>query len=292
MRKIAAALILCYLAFFTLFGPALAPFPEDYTETSMELDGQWFYSPYGPNERHPLGTDIWGYDMLSRVLHGFRYTVGAVVLFAGGRVFLGLLLGTLLGLRRRGRGRSLPRAPIAIPAFIVVYFTVFRVSIGSPLSVGQLFVVQGALIVLVGLPGLITSFAEDTRDLLGQEFAQAAVSVGAGKPRLLFHHVLPHMTGRTLQRFVGEAVAVMVLLGQLAMFNVFLGGTEVRFSPVIYLSRTNELAGMVGEYRAYLTSNQWLLLSPLAAYLSVLLAFFALSRIVKTMTRLERGKYL
>ena len=49
---------------------------------------------------------------------------------------------------------------------------------------------------------------------------------------------------------------------------------------------------MVGEYRTYLTSNQWLLLAPLAAYLSVLLAFFGLSRIVKGMTHFDRGKYV
>jgi peptide/nickel transport system permease protein len=151
---------------------------------------------------------------------------------------------------------------------------------------------QGALIVLVGLPGLVASFSEDVRSLRGQEFSQAAVSVGAGPLRLLFHHILPHMTGPALRRFVAEAVAVLVLLGQLAMFNVFLGGTDVSFDPIIYHSRTNELAGMVGEFRGYITNKHWLLLGPLGAYLSVLVSFFALSRIVRRMTTVNRGKYL
>lgn len=292
MRNIAAVLILAYLVLLTFFGPSLAPFPENFSESSMELKGERIYSPFGPNDRHPLGTDIWGYDMLTRILYGFRYTVGAVIALAGGRVLLGLLVGMALGLRSSGPGRTLPHAPVTVPAFIIVYFTVFRVSIGSPLSVGQLLVVQGSLIILVGLPGLIASFAEDTKELAAREFSQAAISVGAGKFRLLRYHIFPHMTGRTVRRFVDEAVSVLVLLGQLAMFNVFLGGTDVQLSPVIYLSRTNELAGMVGEYRNYLTSDQWLLLSPLAAYLSVLLAFLSLSWIVRSMTRLNRGKYL
>jgi peptide/nickel transport system permease protein len=290
MRKVAAALIVIFLAFFSFFGPMLAPYSADHTVTMTEYEGEMLFSPFAPNKAHPLGTDIWGYDMLTRILHGFRYTVGAVLAFAGGRVLLGFLLGTTLAFR--APARKIPRAPIVVPAFILIYFTVFRVSIGSSLSVPRLILLQGALIVLVGLPGVVASFSEDVRELLSRDFSEAARSVGAGRVRMLFVHILPHMTGRTVQRFVGEAVSVLVVLGQLAMFNVFLGGADVQLSPVLYFSRTNELAGMVGEYRAYLTSNQWLLLAPLGAYLSVLVSFFALSRIVKGATRMKRGRYV
>ncbi len=290
MPRAVAVIIVLYLAFFSLLGPAVAPYALDHSETISEYRGEKLYSPFGPNRAHLLGTDIWGYDMLTRILHGFRFTVAAVLVLAGGRVLLGFLAGTALAFRRSSR--PIPRAPIVIPAFILVYFTVFRVSIGSSLPVPRLMALQGALIVLVGLPGLVASFSEDVRSLLGQEFSQAAVSVGAGPLRLLLHHILPHMTGPALRRFVAEAVSVLVLLGQLAMFNVFLGGTDVSFDPIIYHSRTNELAGMVGEFRGYITNNHWLLLGPLGAYLSVLVSFFALSRIVRRMTTVNRGKYL
>ena len=58
----------------------------------------------GPSFKHPLGTDRYGRDVLTRILYGCRYAliigvgVVAIQLFVG--VTLGLTAGTLAGLRK------------------------------------------------------------------------------------------------------------------------------------------------------------------------------------------------
>ena len=289
-NRAVALLIVFYLLFFTVFGPFIAPFSLDHSVTVFDYEGTRFYSPFPPNRVYLLGTDIWGYDLASRILHGFRYTVFAVVILAGGRVAIGALAGTVAGYR--GFGRRVRRAPFAIPAFIIVYFVSFRVSIGSPLSIWSLMVLQGSLIVLVGLPGTIGTFAEETQTIMHHEYIQAARGVGAGPWRIIRRHIFPQLIDLFGQQFTGEAVSVLALLGQLAMFNVFFGGTIVSYDPILYHSRTNELAGMVGQYREYLTTNQWLLLAPLTVYLSILVSFFVLSRLATHSSRAKRARYL
>ncbi len=75
----------------------------------------WGIAPGGMYRRHLLALDFHGYDMLTRILHGFRYTVGAVVVLAGGRIVLSLCLGMLVWFRRSGRKRAPPRTPITVP---------------------------------------------------------------------------------------------------------------------------------------------------------------------------------
>ena len=57
---------------------------------------------------HPFGTDYLGRDMLSRILHGARYTMGvamvATVLPACGGIALGMLSAAIGGLDRFGAG--------------------------------------------------------------------------------------------------------------------------------------------------------------------------------------------
>ena len=83
------ALVLVYV-FIALAGPAIAPYPYDEFAVGPPLDA--------PSIDHPFGTDEFGRDVLSRVLHGGRISlrVGAlVVIIAGGiGVSVGLSAGS------------------------------------------------------------------------------------------------------------------------------------------------------------------------------------------------------
>ncbi|MCD7908398.1 MAG: ABC transporter permease, partial [Clostridium sp.] len=77
--------IVCVLAFCAIFADFIAPYPYD----QMNLLNT-FQMPCG---EHLLGTDNFGYDILSRLIYGSR--VSLIVGFIS--VGIGLLFGGLLG---------------------------------------------------------------------------------------------------------------------------------------------------------------------------------------------------
>jgi peptide/nickel transport system permease protein len=66
-------------------------------------------------------------------------------------------------------------------------------------------------------------------------------------------------------------------MGQLAIFNVFVGGSTMYVDPVEFVSRTNEWTGLIGQARNYLYVYQWILVFPLLAYLLFIFGFHLIS---------------
>ena len=87
-------LILLFLFVIVLFGPALAP-QNPYLSgqpISRHYDaerGILVDPPLPPSAEFPFGTDRWGMDLLSLLLHGARNTLVACVFIASVRVLLG-----------------------------------------------------------------------------------------------------------------------------------------------------------------------------------------------------------
>jgi peptide/nickel transport system permease protein len=77
----------------TVFVPLLAP--DDPTQISM-LDAK--FTP-GDNLTYPLGTDIMGRDMLSRLIYGARTAVFISLIALGTGAFVGTVLGLVAGFR-------------------------------------------------------------------------------------------------------------------------------------------------------------------------------------------------
>lgn len=84
MRSV-LVLALCFIA-LAVFGPMLAPYDPTAINIAMRL------SP--PSVEFLLGTDALGRDILSRLLHGARWSLGLAFLIS----LIGLFIGTLVGL--------------------------------------------------------------------------------------------------------------------------------------------------------------------------------------------------
>ncbi|WP_336990407.1 hypothetical protein [Bacillus infantis] len=92
--------------------------------------------------------------------------------------------------------------------------------------------------------------------------------------------------------FVNECIQVLHIIGQLGIFNLFLGGTEKQYFPTIYLSITNEWSGLIGQSRSFLYHSQWIIIFPLAAYVLLLVAFYLLSAGLKDRKKLNRPTHI
>jgi peptide/nickel transport system permease protein len=113
---------------------------------------------------------------------------------------------------------------------------------------------------LFGLPRFASSFSLKIAETEKEPFVEAARSVGAGRVRLFFHHILPQHRETIALNFVGESIATLNLIGQLGIFDMYIGGTKTTPAPLLFHSQTHEWAGLVGSYRGKLFSSDWWLL--------------------------------
>lgn len=141
-----------------------------------------------PGAGHPLGTDGSGRDVLSRLLHGARPSLG-IGLFS---VALYLLLGGSLGLLAGYRGGSVDavvgRAIEVVTAFPTLLLALTVMGLVPRASMLALV----AVIVVTRWTDVARLARGEARRLRSAEFVTAARALGAGPGRILARHVLPN----------------------------------------------------------------------------------------------------
>lgn len=294
-KLLAGALALAALAFVAAFPGLFAPYPFGYADTIRfaETDaGQtWIYAPEPPSDVYPWGSDDYGYDLMTRLLWGLRWTLGIVTLTAFLRSALGAAIGVAAALRgsaplRRSGAAAAgygarssavgnpAAAPLAgVPSFVLAFFILYPITVNSPLGSVGLFFVQAAVLTAFELAGVAGSFDARARALLDKPFVTAAVGAGADRGWILRHHLAPYLAEAFAETFADQCIRTLQFVGRLGMFFVFIGGTTLTFDPPLLTSATGELAGLIGLYRARLLVNRWLLAYPLGAYLVIAASF-------------------
>ncbi|HVH40310.1 MAG TPA: ABC transporter permease [Gemmatimonadaceae bacterium] len=168
--------------------------------TAVAVAGPWL-APHGPNTQldpiamaslppslaHPFGTDTFSRDVLSRVLHGGRLSLGIAAL----AVTVALSLGTLVGSVAARLGgiadtllMRLTDAALAFPRILVLLLLVA--------ASGPLDALTFAL--LIGATGWMTTarlVRQETQRLLATEHLRGARVLGVPWPSLLRRHLLP-----------------------------------------------------------------------------------------------------
>ena len=180
-RKAVAGLVLVLLlAIVAILGTALAPYNPDADDYGLLQ---------GPTLEHPMGTDSFGRDLLSRVIAGTRVSFGVGVLAAVLAMTVGVLLGLLAGYYGRWVDSVIMRFVDLLWAFPVIILAVAMVAIFGAgfrnvvIAVAVAFVDDFARIVRAGVLAL--------RE---EDYTVAARSIGASDGRVMFRHILPNMT--------------------------------------------------------------------------------------------------
>ena len=270
--------LLAVLLVLALFPGLAAPWPRDFADNLRSIETaegtEWRFSPEPPSAYFPLGSDNYGYDLLTKLLWGLRWTLAAVTLTAALRTLLGGFMGVVRASLRLDPSRDRGFSPLAgIPSFVMVFFLVYPVTINPPMGSFGLFLYQCAVMTAFDLGGIVASVAAKTGALYATAFVEAAVSAGADKRWVIRHHILPFLGEELLEIFAEQTVAVLKLVGRLGIFFMFIGGTTLTLDPPILTSTTGEIAGLIGLYRPRLLATRWLLAFPLASYVLVLAAF-------------------
>lgn len=159
-----------------------------------------------PGPQYLLGTDALGRDVLSRVLHGGRATLGIVLAAGICIIALGMPIGLGLGYfegRFSWLSESVLNACAAFPP--IAYMIVFSGAWGS----GLLPIMTS--LVLASLLRIVKLIKVRTEQEKGKAYVLCAAACGASRSRLLLRHIAPNVSKDAFV-FLSLLCADMILL--------------------------------------------------------------------------------
>lgn len=276
-----AVVILTGLAALAILAPYIAPYgPNEitgYIPKSREAElGYSGAPPFPPMPAHPLGTDLRGHDLLSRLLFGIRYTLGAVIGVVSLQAMVALPLGLWAGVRGRWllrSVRSLGRALSGFPQLVFAYFLLQPITYNLDLSPWAIGVRQVATIALLGLPVMSEQVADTTRVIGREPYIEGARASGARSWEIIRYHILPHLWSRLAAMMSLEASGVLWLLGQLAIFQIYLGGIRRLGLGRGAAPLVGEWGSMLAEAFDHVTTIPYWPLSIAVAFFTAIVAF-------------------
>lgn len=293
-RLLIGCMITVFFLVIAMAGPMLAPYEPDYQEAVQYVEGDDGYeligAPFPPSVNHWFGTDEWGYDILSLLLYGAKYTLFTSVFTALFRILIGGTAGLVSGMRKR-KINSINIFGLlgSIPSFLIIYFVMVGIVINSTLPSWKLALIQGGLMTAIGVPGVYATISEKTAVMRENLFVIASKSLGGSKLHIIKRHILPYIKGTLSILFFKEIISVLGLIGQLGIFELFLGGTIRReTAPFIRISETHEWAGIIGQWRLFIYDSQWILFFPLCALVLLILGFYL---IIRGLEQQQKGAY-
>ena len=185
-----------------------------------------------PSWDHWFGTDQLGRDLLARVLYGGRISLLVGVVATGVSLVIGVAYGLVSGYaggRLDALMMRLVDVRFALPFIVLVI--IFSLSVEEPArrltqwvsgmtgwSVEMVSPMTGLipLFIAIGALGWLTLariVRTQTMELKGQEFVEAARSLGIGHMKILFRHIAPNLFGAVIVYTLLEAVLSFLGLG-------------------------------------------------------------------------------
>ena len=202
---LAGGIVVLALSVIALIGPLFVPSP--YTFHPRLIDPT-FSRPNGPfggiSLAHPLGVEpLNGRDMLARVVVGARYSLLIGFLASALAVTIGVLMGIIAGYFGGWADAVIARAMDIFLAFPLLVFAIALVGVipGSAFGLSGNTLRVALLVFIIGFfawPFMGRIIRGQTISLRERDFVDAARSLGARGPSILFRELLPNLAGPIL----------------------------------------------------------------------------------------------
>jgi len=207
-----------------------------------------------PGSGSLLGTDNYGRDVASRVLHGARISLAVGLLSVSIAVALGAPLGLVSGFYGGRLDALAMRAMDVLLAFPGILLALAIVSVLTP-GLGNVMIAVG-LAAVPTYARLMRASALSARELL---YVEAARAMGARDLLILARYVLPNV------------VAPLIVTATLGLGTAILSSAALSFLGLGSQPPTPEWGRMLSEGRDYLREAWWISTFPgLAIMLTVL----------------------
>jgi peptide/nickel transport system permease protein len=213
--------------------------------------------PIGPSPSFPLGADLAGRDVLSRVLFGGRASLLVATLGTFLAMALGLAAGLLAGLYRGAVDAVISRfidAMMAIPVLLLA------IALASVARGGSLWTVV-MILALVNWTYLARIIRAEVLSLRQRDFIEAARALGAGDRSILLKHLLPNLAGP------------LIVFATLSMAGNILLESALSFLGVGIQPPTPSWGNMIQEGMAFYGVAWWISLFPGIAILLTVVSY-------------------
>jgi peptide/nickel transport system permease protein len=245
--------VVLLLAAVALAAPWLAPYdPAQQFFDGLTLEG----APLPPSARFWLGTDLLGRDLLSRLIFGARTSLMIGVAANGAAVALGALVGVVAGYLQGPVGFVLMRFTDLMIAFPALLLAIALAAIFAP----SLWIVA-LVIALVNWVQVARIVYAETTGLAARDYIEATRALGAAWPRIVWHHILPHL------------MPTLLVWGTLGIATTVLLEATLSFLGIGVRPPTPSWGGIIYESQSYFLSAPWLVFFPGAAILLLALSF-------------------
>jgi len=233
----AGSIVLVAILTMAAAAPLLAPYDWNATSQCRRL------APM--SAQHWFGCDLFGRDILSRVMYGARFSLAMGL----STVAISLLFGALLGVaiafaggRIDALGSRLIDSLLSFPPIILAILIVAVLGVGlwnAALAVG-----------ISGVPRFARITRAATLTLVARDFIEAARAVGAGRLRIVLRHLLPNLSPILI-------VITTLDLGGAVLFTATLSFLGLGAQPP-----TPEWGAMLNAGREYVRYAPWTMIFP------------------------------
>lgn len=231
-----------------VFAPVITP----YEPTEMNVLDKL----KGPSFAHPLGTDEFGRDLLTRVVYGLRTTLrisaSSVLLSALVGSFVGIMVAYLGGVADTLIMRGMDIL-FAIPILLLA------IAIAAVVKSGT----QGAILAIgiVYIPIFARISRGPTLTVKEQSYIEAAKAIGQGSLAIIGRHVVPNVSAPIFVQITINLATAIIVESSLSFLG--LGPTPP----------TPSLGVMISTGRDYLRLSPWPILAPGLAISTIILGF-------------------
>ncbi|SDB53257.1 peptide/nickel transport system permease protein [Bauldia litoralis] len=246
-------IVILIVVLAAIFAPLIAPFPpNEQLFEGLTLEG----APLPPDATFLLGTDLLGRDLFSRLLYGAQTSLIIGVVANGIAVATGAMVGVTAGFFGGIVGAVLMRFTDLMMAFPALLLAIVLAAIFQP----SLWIVA-LVIAMVNWTQIARVTYTETRSLAERDFVEAESAIGAGRARILFRHILPHLVP-TIMVWATLGISTTVLLeATLSYLGIGVQPPIPSWGNIIYESQT------------YFTTAPWLVFFPGVAIILLALGF-------------------
>ncbi|MBL8709512.1 MAG: ABC transporter permease subunit [Rhodospirillaceae bacterium] len=210
----------------------------------------------GGDPRFILGTDAVGRDMLSRLIHGSRYSLFVGCIVVTGAVAVGVILGLIAGYVGGSVDSLIMRVMDIILAFPSLLLALVLVALFDKPSLTNAMIA----IAIVQQPHYVRLTRAAVMAEKNRDYVIAAKVAGARPLRLMFHTILPN------------CLAPLIVQAALSFSTAILDAAALGFLGMGAQPPTPEWGTMLAEAREFILRAWWVVTLPGIAILVTVLA--------------------
>lgn len=244
--------IIIVLIIVAVFAPLIAPYDPD------KMDFTAIKQP--PSAKHLMGTDIFGRDEFSRIVHGSRVSIEVGVIAVSIMIVLGLILGAISGYFGGFLDTVIMRLADVFFAFPWVLGAIAIMTVLGP-GLQNIMIAIGIL----GWASIARISRSSILSIKEVEYVEAARALGASHLRIIVKHILPN------------SMAPIIVYGTMSIGGAIITEAALSFLGLGVPPPHPAWGKMLAESLSYIYNAPWMMYFPGLAIAVTVLGFVLLA---------------